>query len=94
MIGGLAFGAMLVEMGMKVADFIQKVNKMPEAINSGFAALGLSQKTATDSLNVITDKLNDAHAAFAHKPGDDGLKLSIDEAKESADHFAESVARC
>lgn len=90
LIGGIAFAGMLTGIATQIADFVKKANAMPEAIRNGFAALNLEQQTSIDSLNVMTDKLNEAHAAFEHKPGN-GTKTAIDEAKESADKFAASV---
>lgn len=89
-VGAIAAVAMVAKLGMEVAAFVKKVEQMPRAITAGFAQLDLSQKTSLDSMNVLTDRLNNAHAVFEHKPTD-GLKLGIDEAKESADKFAESV---
>ncbi len=90
LIGGLAFAGMLTGIATQIVDFVKKVNAMPESIRSGFAALSLEQKTATDSLAVMSDKLNEAHAAFEHVPGD-GTKTAIDEAREATDKFASSV---
>ena len=87
LIGGLAFAGMLAGIATQITDFVKKANAMPETIRMGFAALNLEQKTSIDSLNAMTDKLNEAHAAFEHIPGD-GTKTAIDEAKESADKFA------
>ena len=88
-VGAIAFAGMLAGIATQVADFIKKANAMPEALRMGFAALNLEQKTSIDSLHVMTDRLNEAHAAFEHIPGD-GTKTAIDEAKESADKFAAS----
>ena len=60
LVGGLAFGAMIVDAGKKLYDFIKTANNMPKAINQGFAALNLSQKTSTDELILSTDKINAA----------------------------------
>jgi hypothetical protein len=90
LIGGMAFGAMIVEMGSKVAEFIKGVQKMPEAIEQGFASLNLAQRTTTDELDLATDKIQNELDKLAKKP-ENNLKIAFDEAKLAADRFAASV---
>lgn len=93
LIGGLAFGSMLVEMGTKVAQFIKTANEMPKSITLGFGALNLSQKTATDELILSTDKAQSALDKMNHKPGTNGAKLAMDEAAVAADKLAASIEK-
>lgn len=90
LVGGIALGGLLVSLGSKLADFIEKARSMPRAIQSGFDALNLSQKTTTDELILSTDKIQSAIDKINHMPNN-GLKDAFDQQTVSADKFADSI---
>jgi hypothetical protein len=92
LIGGLAFGAMLVEMGMKVATFIKTAENMPKAITQGFGALNLATKTSIDSLQLQNDVLQNSINKFEHK-GQNNPAIMMDEARLAADKLASSIEK-
>ncbi len=91
LVGGIAFGGMLVEMGMKVSAFITKVNEMPKAIGAGFASLNLSGQTSVDQLRLTNDTLQNTINKLQGKP-QNNAKIAIDETRLSADKLAESIS--
>jgi hypothetical protein len=90
LIGGAAFGAMIVDAGMKVAEFIDKVNKMPKAIEQGFASLHLAAASAKDSLSLANDTLQNSINKLQGKP-QNNLAIQLDEARIKADGLAKSL---
>jgi Lambda phage tail tape-measure protein (Tape_meas_lam_C) len=89
-IGALTFGGMIVDMGMKVADFIEKANAMPKAIERGFASMQLASQTSTDSLRLTNDQLENSIAKLEGKP-QNNLAIQFDEAAKAADKLATSI---
>jgi hypothetical protein len=89
-VGALALAGVFAKMGKEVVDFIDKTQKVPKAIQQGFAALELGQRSATASLDVTNDKLENQIAKLEHKP-QNNIKLALDEARDSADKFATSM---
>lgn len=61
-VGAATFGFMIAEIGMKVADFIEKTSKMPKAIEKGFASMELTSQSSIDSLRLTNDQLENAIA--------------------------------
>ncbi len=91
MIGGLAFGAMIVDAGMKVAKFIEAANKMPAAIKQGFESLHLSALASNDALK-LTDDLLQNHINKLQGKSQNNLAIQLDEARIKADDLAKSLA--
>jgi len=89
-VGVLAAGALVAKLGMEVAKFIKSTNEMPKAISLGFGALNLATKTSIDDLQLVNDKLDNAHAKFEKKV-QNNAKIQIDEARIAMDKFAASI---
>ena len=89
-VGALALTGVLAKLGKEVVDFIDKTQKVPKAIEQGFASLELGQRSATAALDVTNDKLENQIAKLEHKP-QNNIKLALDEARDSADKFATSM---
>jgi len=92
LIGGLAFGAMLVSAGEKAAAFIKTANNMPKAITQGFASLNLASKTSVDQLQLTNDTLQNSINKLEHKPVNN-IAIAMDEARLAADKLAESIEK-
>jgi lambda family phage tail tape measure protein len=90
LVGGIAFAGLLVDMGMKVAEFIKTVENMPKAITTAFATLNLSGQTSVDQLRVTNDLLQNSIDKLQGKP-QNNAKLAFDEARLAADKLAESI---
>jgi hypothetical protein len=90
LIGGAAFGAMIVSAGMKVAEFIDKANKMPKAIEQGFASLHLEALSSTDALKLANDNLQNSINKLQGKP-QNNLAIALDETRIKADDLAKSL---
>lgn len=89
-VGVLAAGALVAKLGMEVAKFIKTTQGMPKAIELGFGALNLATKTSIDELQLVNDKLDNAHAKFEKKV-QNNAKIQIDEARLAMDKFAASI---
>ncbi|MCU1251534.1 MAG: hypothetical protein JWQ49_4563 [Edaphobacter sp.] len=90
LVGGIAFGGMIVEMGMKVAAFIEKANQMPKAIQQGFASMHLAAASTSDSLKLANDNLQNSIDKLQGKP-QNNLAIQLDEARVKADELAKSL---
>ena len=90
LVGGVAFASMIAEAGIKVADFVKKIQEMPKAIQQGFAALNLAGQTSVDQLRLTNDTLQNTIDKLQGKP-QNNTKIALDEARLSADKLAESI---
>lgn len=89
-VGAATFGVMIGEIGKKVFDFIQTANKMPKAIQQGFASMQLASQSSTDALRLTNDQLANAIAKLEGKP-QNNLAIQFDEAAKAADKLAASI---
>jgi hypothetical protein len=91
-IGGLAFGAMIFEVGKKVTEFFKHAAEGPERVAEAFRALNAPLRMTNDELRVANDRLeNDIAKLEGHQQNT--LKLALDEARVSADKLAESLEK-
>jgi hypothetical protein len=91
LVGGLAFGAVVFEAGQKLRQFIKETEEIPKHITDGFNELHSAAQLAADSLDITNDKLAIQIAKLEHKPVN-ALKLTLDEARQSADKLGSSLA--
>lgn len=89
-VGGIAFGEMLFEIGKNVVDFFAKIDAMPDKIKADFAELHQAAQLANDALQLTNDKLETQISKLEHRP-ENSLKTVLDEDVQSADHLAESL---
>lgn len=90
LIGGVAFGSMLFELGSKVKDFIDKANAMPAAIKQGFESLHLASMSSNDALKLTNDQLQNHINKLQGKP-QNNLAIQLDEARIKANDLAKSL---
>ncbi len=90
LVGGLAFGTMLVELGGKVVDFFKSISQAPEKIKGAFRELTAPIKLSNDELQVANDRLSNEIAKLEGRR-QNNLKLALDEARVAADKLAESL---
>ena len=93
--GAVAIGGVLVELGQKAnkaIEFLTNLAKVPRQIAEEFSKLDQPLRVANDDLRVTNDKLEISIAKLQGRPAN-GLKLSLDEARRSADQLAESLGR-
>jgi hypothetical protein len=94
-VGAIAFGGVLFELGekaQKVYEYFVKLAEAPRRIAQEFAALAGPIQVSNDQLAVANDKLAIEIAKLERKPVNN-LKLGLDEARLAADQFAESLNR-
>jgi hypothetical protein len=89
-VGAAAFGAVLVDMGVKVAEFIKKVSEMPDTIRRSFESLHLSVMASNDQLRLTNDELQNAINKLQGRAQND-LALELDETRIKADDLAKSL---
>lgn len=89
-VGALALGGVVYELGQKVYKFIEAVNAVPKAISLGFRTANSAMETTNDELQVQIDKTQDRIDKLTGKQSN-GLKDTLDEARVSADKLATSL---
>lgn len=89
-VGAIAFGGVLVELGERVARFYTEFEEGPDKANKAFRDLNASLRLSDDALAVTSARLEDELAKLQGKPGN-GLKEAIAEAREEADKLADSL---
>ncbi len=92
LIGGLAFGGMLVSIGEKVAEFMKKMEQAPERIGGAFRELNAPIRSSNDALQVAIDKIQTEIDKLEGKHTNT-LALTLDEAKVAADKLADALDR-
>ena len=90
LVGGLAFGGMITEMGTKVHEFFKEMEAAPEKLLGAFRDLNAPIRTSNDALQVTNDKLQMEIDKLEGRHTNN-LKLTLDEAREAADKLAESL---
>lgn len=91
-VGAIAFAGIIIETGHKVYEFFAKAQEEAEKAKSKFEEFGRSLQTTNDELQVSNDRLENEIAKLEGKP-ENALKISLDDAKVSADHLADALAR-
>lgn len=92
LIGGLAFGGMLVEMGTKVYEFFKSMSDAPEKIGAAFREVNAPIRSTTDALHVANDRLQmDIDKLQGRRTNT--LALTMDEARASVDKLFDSVEK-
>ncbi|HXJ40521.1 MAG TPA: phage tail tape measure C-terminal domain-containing protein, partial [Bryobacteraceae bacterium] len=90
LVGGLAFGSMLFELGGKVLDFYKTVQEGPRKMAEAFREINAPLRAANDEMAVVNDRLENEIAKLQGRR-QNTLKLALDEAKVAADHLADSL---
>lgn len=90
-VGLIAIGQIFANGIGEAVKFVQHLNEIPRALQTGYQQLNLSQEATIASLTITNDKLDEQLAKLEHKPAPNGAKLAFDEAKASAIEFAEQI---
>lgn len=92
LIGGLAFGGLLVDLGSKAYEFFKKMETAPERVAGAFRELNAPMRTANDELRVGIDRLQmEIDKLQGHHTNT--LALSLDEARLAADRLFDSIQK-
>jgi hypothetical protein len=91
LIGGIAFGGMLVSLGGKVVDFFKKMADGPKKIADAFRELNAPLHATNIELQLSNARLEDEIAKLQGKQGNNGLKIALLETATAADKLAESL---
>lgn len=89
-VGGIAFGTMLFELGEKVNEFFKSISAAPSKIAVAFRELNAPLRITNDELQVTNDRLANDIAKLEGKR-QNTLKLALDEAVVAADRLADSL---
>ncbi|MGA7237090.1 MAG: hypothetical protein WBY44_15490, partial [Bryobacteraceae bacterium] len=90
LIGGIAFGGLIVDLGAKVAKFYKDVAEAPERLNTAFRDLNAPMRLANDEMRAATDRLlNDIAKISGHQQNQ--LAVFLDDARTAADRLADSL---
>lgn len=92
LVGIVALGGAIFEVGTKVYDFKKKLDEMPSAIRQSFNQMSLSLRTANDEMALASDKIEDKLNSLAGKKVDLG-RTALDEMRVKADKLSESLDR-
>jgi hypothetical protein len=90
-VGAVAAGSIIFKLGNDIVKMIETAQKMPKAMNDGFASIHLASRTATDSLSLANDQLQETINKLEGKSqGKNILAMQLDEARIKADELAKS----
>ena len=92
LVGGVAFVAMIGEMGKKIYDFNQQMKQSAGNIREGFTSIGDATRKSGVELDLVGDKLQMAIAKLEHKPAN-YLKLALDEDRKAASDLTSEIVR-
>jgi hypothetical protein len=92
LIGGIAFGSMLVELGSKVYEFYKGIQQAPEKVKGAFRELIAPMRLANDELAVANARLENEIAKLQGKR-QNTVALQLLEAKAAADKLADALQR-
>lgn len=92
LVGAVAFGQILLEVGENLLKIREEATEMPEHIRAAFEGLNAPLYKSVDSLRQTNDQLEIAIAKLEHKPANT-LALELDKARVNADELAESMNR-
>jgi hypothetical protein len=90
LVGGIAFGGMLVELGSKAYNFFKTMQEAPEKAGGAFRELNNSLRTSADELRVANDRLENDIAKLEGKR-QNNLALALDAARLAADKLGDSL---
>ncbi|MDP9039572.1 MAG: hypothetical protein M3O02_09920 [Acidobacteriota bacterium] len=90
LIGGLAFGKILLDMGEKIVDVEQKAQHASTAIDEAFGDLHDKAQVTNADLALQNDKLQDEIDKLSGHPNN-GLQTALDEARKMADQLLSSL---
>jgi lambda family phage tail tape measure protein len=89
-VGAAAFGAVIYQGVDRVRTFISEINKIPQALQTGFSSINAQANLANDALAITNDKLAMEIDKLGKKP-QNGLQLAIDQVRESSDKLGVSL---
>ncbi len=92
LVGGIAVGTIFSKLGKETYEFIEQVNKIPEAVQRGYESFNLSQRSVNDALEITNARLDNEIAKLEGKP-ENTLALQLAEARKQADELASSLAK-
>jgi hypothetical protein len=92
LVGAVAFGQILLEVGENLLKIREEATEMPEHIRGAFEGLNAPLYKSVDNLRETNDQLEIAIAKLEHKPVNT-LALELDKARVNADQLAESMNR-
>jgi hypothetical protein len=90
LVGGLALGQLLVDMGEKAVEFFKKMEDGPRRLAAAFRTLNAPLQLANDEMALANDRLSNEIAKLEGRH-ENTLKIALDEAKVAADKLAESL---
>ena len=89
-IGAVAFGGLIVELGTKLAKFFRDVAEAPEKLDTAFRGLNGPMRLANDEMHAATDRLlNDIAKISGHQQNQ--LAVFLDDARIAADRLADAL---
>ena len=91
-VGALAFGGLIFEIGEKVYNFFKKTQENAIRTANAFRELNAPIRLSNDELKVTNDRLANDIAKLEGKH-QNNLALALDEARASADKLADSLDR-
>jgi hypothetical protein len=89
-VGAVAFGGIVTELGSKVHNFFKEIQDAPGKISNAFRSLNDPLRATNDALEVSNARLENDIAKLEGKP-QNNLKLALLEAVEAADKLADSL---
>ena len=89
-IGAVAIAGVIGEGVKKIVQFIEKANKVPQALQNAFQSANLSITSSNDALQKSNDELRNQIALLEHKPVNNAA-IAIDDARLAADKLAKSL---
>src|ERR1035441_6665390 len=92
LVGGLAFGGMLVTVAEKAGDFFKKLAEAPVRARDAFRGITEPLAKENDELQVTNDKLAMEIGKLSGRPGN-GLQLALHEAWVVADKLEATVSK-
>jgi len=92
LVGGLFFGKMLVDLGVKLADMIKQVNQAPKEITKAFQKMALDTESSTEQLRLHFLKTQDEINKIMGKPQTNGAAEALEEAKLAAIEYGKALS--
>jgi hypothetical protein len=89
-VGAIAFGQVLLDLGEKIYNLEQKAAHAAESIRDAFEALHDKAAVTNDELAIQNDKLQDEIDKLSGHPNN-GLATALDEARKMADQLLDSL---
>lgn len=90
LVGGIAFGEMIVEQIERLVEFYQQASKAGSIVARAYRDIHTEAALANDELQVTNDRLENDISKLEHKP-QNNLALALDEARKAADDLAKSL---